>query len=94
MDNWKWTDLMPGDKLKMNKELVYKNEWSREWINKLIKVERIQIKNGEIYVYFMNYGNARNSNDYKCNGEDYLYMDLNGEWQNCLLFDILELAED
>jgi hypothetical protein len=57
MDNlkWKWTDLMPGDKIKFNKKMI------RHWLpglgheDKIFEIIRLEVMKNQINIYINNW---------------------------------------
>jgi hypothetical protein len=90
-NNWRWTDLMPGDKIKTTVEAYSAYNWISRWSKSVLEVFRIEqcedmfklwIKHGAGSVYFTITENG-------CYYEGYI-----SESRNIRLFDIVELIED
>lgn len=78
----KWTDVEPGDKVKITKEAMtaFRGEGWIEEFSGILKVKQIKIVGHRIEFYF---------NDY-----DYIFTDSDGKYLGTTIFEIVELRKE
>jgi hypothetical protein len=90
MEEFNWaTDLMPGDKIRLTKEMQsYWADGKRRHGDSILEITRIienyQNKLYPLYIYFK--GSVPSGG--------YVYVNYDGKWNGIQMFELIELAKD